>query len=79
MTTSLETFEVRTAGQWRAWLEKHHARMRGVWLVFHKAHTGQASIAYADSAGVTAVSSPGPKLNSRLLYGEDRRDRVTLR
>lgn len=30
-------------------------------------------------AGVTAVGSPGPERNGRLRYGEDRRDRVTLR
>jgi len=32
--------EVRNRRQWRAWLKKHHASSAGVWLVFHKAHTG---------------------------------------
>ena len=41
--------EVRTRGEWRAWLEKHHASSPGVWLVFYKAHTGVKSIVYEDS------------------------------
>src|SRR5919108_2326967 len=49
MTTAVETLDVRTAWQWRAWLEEHHASSPGVWLVFHKGHTGQESIAYEDS------------------------------
>ena len=49
MTAALETLDVRTARQWRAWLEKHHASSPGVWLVFPKGHTGQESLAYEDS------------------------------
>lgn len=41
--------EVRTAGEWRTWLSKHHASSAGVWLIFYKDHTGVASIAYEDS------------------------------
>jgi len=48
MATTLETLEVRTRRQWRAWLAKHHTSSRGVWLVFHKVHTGMASIPYED-------------------------------
>jgi len=48
MATALETLEVRTRRQWRAWLAKHHASSQGVWLVFHKVHTGVASIPYED-------------------------------
>ena len=49
MTTERATLEVRNRQQWRTWLQKHHASSPGVWLVFHKAHTGVKSIPYEDS------------------------------
>jgi uncharacterized protein YdeI (YjbR/CyaY-like superfamily) len=45
----MKTLEVRSREKWRAWLAKHHASVSEVWLVFHKRHTGRASIAYADA------------------------------
>jgi uncharacterized protein YdeI (YjbR/CyaY-like superfamily) len=44
----LALLDVRTRPQWRAWLAKHHKSSRGVWLVFHKAHTGVKSLRYED-------------------------------
>ena len=49
MKTELMTFDVRDRHQWRGWLGKHHASSPGVWLVFHKDHTGVRSIPYEDS------------------------------
>jgi len=49
MTTELMTLEVRNRQQWRTWLGKHHASSPGVWLVFHKDHTGVKSIPYEDT------------------------------
>ena len=49
MTAELITLQVRNRRQWRTWLEKHHASSPGVWLVFHKAHTGVKSIRYEDT------------------------------
>jgi uncharacterized protein YdeI (YjbR/CyaY-like superfamily) len=49
MTKELATLDVRNRQQWRTWLKKHHASSPGVWLVFHKDHTGVQSIAYEDS------------------------------
>ena len=49
MTAELMTLEVRSRRQWRAWLAKHHTSSPGVWLVFHKAHTGVKSIPYEDT------------------------------
>jgi uncharacterized protein YdeI (YjbR/CyaY-like superfamily) len=43
---AIKTLEVRTRAQWRAWLEKHHASATEIWLVFHKQHTGAASLDY---------------------------------
>jgi uncharacterized protein YdeI (YjbR/CyaY-like superfamily) len=35
--------------QWRLWLAEHHDSESEVWLVFHKLHTGVASIDYKDA------------------------------
>jgi uncharacterized protein YdeI (YjbR/CyaY-like superfamily) len=40
---------VRTLDQWRDWLTGHHASESEVWLIFHKRHTGVASIDYEDA------------------------------
>jgi uncharacterized protein YdeI (YjbR/CyaY-like superfamily) len=34
---------------WRAWLERNHARVEEVWLVYYKKATGKSSIDYAAS------------------------------
>lgn len=40
---------VRTLDQWRDWLTAHHASVSEVWLIFHKRHTGVASIDDTDA------------------------------
>src|SRR5258706_2331892 len=45
----MKTLLVRTLDQWRDWLTKHHASASEVWLIFHKRHTGVASIPYLDA------------------------------
>jgi uncharacterized protein YdeI (YjbR/CyaY-like superfamily) len=40
--------DISSRRAWRAWLQKHHASSPGVWLIFHKAHTGVASMSYED-------------------------------
>jgi uncharacterized protein YdeI (YjbR/CyaY-like superfamily) len=47
--TTLPDLDIRTRAKWRAWLTKHHASSSGVWLVFHKRHTGVASVPYDDA------------------------------
>jgi uncharacterized protein YdeI (YjbR/CyaY-like superfamily) len=49
MAAELNTLDIRTARQWRAWLSKHHTSSPGVWLVFHKRHTGVKSVLYEDA------------------------------
>ena len=44
----LAFLDVRTHAKWRAWLGKHYTSSRGVWVVFHKAHTGVQSMPYED-------------------------------
>lgn len=46
--TELVFLDVRTRAKWRAWLGKHHTSSRGVWVVFHKAHTGVKAMPYED-------------------------------
>ena len=44
----LITLDVRSRRAWRAWLARHHTSSPGVWLVFHKSHTGVKSMPYED-------------------------------
>lgn len=44
----LAFLDVCTRATWRTWLGKHHTSSRGVWVVFHKAHTGVKSMPYDD-------------------------------
>jgi uncharacterized protein YdeI (YjbR/CyaY-like superfamily) len=48
MATELMSLQVTNRREWRAWLTKHHTSSPGVWLVFHKAHTGVKAIPYED-------------------------------
>lgn len=49
MKHTITEIEARTVREWRAWLGRHHEESAGVWLVFHKAHTGVESIPYEDA------------------------------
>jgi uncharacterized protein YdeI (YjbR/CyaY-like superfamily) len=49
MTATLDTIDVRTREQWRAWLRKRHASSPGIWFVFHKKHSGVACVSYEDA------------------------------
>lgn len=46
---TLDLLEVKNRREWRAWLSKNHASSSGVWLVFHKAHTGMKSMTVEDA------------------------------
>ena len=45
----LPQLDIRSRSKWREWLQKNHTSSDGVWLVFHKQHTGVKSIDYDDS------------------------------
>ena len=45
----MKTLLARTLAEWRDWLTKHHDSASEVWLIFHKQHTGVASIDYKDA------------------------------
>jgi uncharacterized protein YdeI (YjbR/CyaY-like superfamily) len=44
-----EQVHPETREAWRAWLERHHARANGVWLVSWKKHTERPAIPYDDA------------------------------
>jgi len=56
-----------TTGQWRTWLDEHHAASAGVWLVSWKKQTGRPAMTYADSVTEALafgwVDSKGNKLD----------------
>jgi uncharacterized protein YdeI (YjbR/CyaY-like superfamily) len=39
----------RTRQQWRQWLVDNHSLEKGLWLLFHKKHTGRPGLAYEDA------------------------------
>ena len=49
MKASLPELEIASRAAWRRWLERNHAESAGVWLVFHKRHTGMESVPYDDA------------------------------
>jgi len=42
--TPIKTLDIRTRARWHAWLEKHHASVAEIWLVFHKQHTCKTTL-----------------------------------
>ena len=44
-----ERLHLTTVREWHEWLESHHARQQGVWLVSYKQRTGKPAIAYEDA------------------------------
>jgi uncharacterized protein YdeI (YjbR/CyaY-like superfamily) len=49
MPRDLRTLQPKSRAVWRAWLQKHHAKSPGVWLVYAKKHTGIPSLTYNDA------------------------------
>ena len=44
-----ETLYVHTAAAWRAWLKKHHATAKEIFLIYYKKHSGKPRISYNDA------------------------------
>jgi uncharacterized protein YdeI (YjbR/CyaY-like superfamily) len=44
-----EAIHLETVDQWHAWLEEHHRRREGVWLVGWKPRTGKPAIPYEEA------------------------------
>jgi uncharacterized protein YdeI (YjbR/CyaY-like superfamily) len=41
-----QPLHLTTAGEWRAWLQEHHAVEREIWLVIYKKHTLTPSVTF---------------------------------
>jgi hypothetical protein len=56
-----------TRGEWRAWLEQHHANATGVWLITYKKATGKPRVAYEEAVEEALcfgwIDSKGNKLD----------------
>lgn len=44
-----ETVQVTTRAAWRAWLVRHHATKREIWLIYNKKSSGKPRVAYGDA------------------------------
>ena len=42
-------FHPKSLKAWRTWLEKNHAREKGIWLVYYKKETGKRAFSYDES------------------------------
>ena len=51
---TIESIHPKTVLAWRKWLERHHTRAQGIWLISYKVATGKPRIAY-DEAVATAL------------------------
>lgn len=45
----LPSVEARNRAVWRAWLRRHYRTAPGVWLVYHKRHSGTPSVTYEEA------------------------------
>lgn len=45
----LREVHLRTAAEWRRWLDRNHASAAGVWLVSYRRATGKPAIGYEDT------------------------------
>lgn len=49
VTSQEEQVHPEARAEWRRWLEEHHDRGRGVWLVSWKTHTGRPRVPYDEA------------------------------
>jgi len=45
----LNSIHPKTRAEWRRWLERHHARDEGVWLISYKKATGRPRLEYGEA------------------------------
>ena len=44
-----ETTSAKTRAAWRAWLARHHASTREIWLIYYKKGSGKPTVGYGDA------------------------------
>jgi uncharacterized protein YdeI (YjbR/CyaY-like superfamily) len=47
-STEAERFYASGRTAWRTWLQQHHAKSQGVWVVYDKKATGRRTLTYDD-------------------------------
>ncbi|HSH82769.1 MAG TPA: YdeI/OmpD-associated family protein [Herpetosiphonaceae bacterium] len=71
----------QTRAEWRAWLEQHHVRDEGVWLISYKRATGKPRVEYDEAVEEALcfgwIDSKGGKLDDErtMLWFAPRRPR----
>ena len=45
----MNPLKLASRAQWRQWLQRHHDKSSGEWLLFEKAHTGDRRLTYVDA------------------------------
>ncbi len=48
-SAELKTYYAKDRNAWRKWLEKNHAKSRGVWLIYYKKSSGTPRVEYNDA------------------------------
>ena len=48
-TATARRFYARNRKAWRQWLQKNHAKVPGVWLVYYKKGSGKSRVSYDDA------------------------------
>jgi uncharacterized protein YdeI (YjbR/CyaY-like superfamily) len=48
-TDGIELYYARDKATWRKWLEKNHAKLKAVWLVYYKPASGKTRVSYSDA------------------------------
>lgn len=49
LSVTMKNLDVATSSDWRSWLKKNHLKERGIWLVFHRNGTAEASLKYDEA------------------------------
>ena len=49
MPPELKTYYPKDRKTWRQWLQKHHTKEPGVWLIYYKKNSAKSSVAYNES------------------------------
>ena len=48
-TTGLKSYYAKDRKAWRNWLQQHHAKEPGVWLIYYKKDSGKTRVSYDEA------------------------------
>ena len=49
MPSNLKTYYPKDRKAWRRWLQQHHTKEPGVWLIYYKKNSGKSRVSYNDA------------------------------